>query len=127
MWKERINYLKEKMNKIFLILLTLLLLMLILNHAEDKSMPERSQAYEDQRKILEEAFGEKAKYQDGKYEDPSTIPPLAPSGIKATDYERTDRPTTAPPPGTPSWCPPPQKIGSPPVDTDTVDNECINY
>ena len=115
------------MNKLILILLTLLLLMLILNHAEDKSTSERTQAYEDQRKKLEEAFGDKAKYQDGKYEDPSTIPPLAPSGIKATDYERTDRPTTAPPPGTPSWCPPPQKIGSPPVDTDTVDNECINY
>ena len=52
---------------------------------------------------------------------------LAPSGIKASDYERTDRPTTAPPPGTPSWCPPPQKIGRPPLDTDTVDTECINY
>ena len=113
------------MNKIILILLTLSLLMLILNHAEDKSMPERSKAYEDQRKILEEAFEDKAKYQDGKYEDPSTIPPLAPSGIKSTDYERTDRPTTAPPPGTPSWCPPPQKIGSPPLDTDKVDTECI--
>ena len=114
------------MNKIILILLTLLLLMLILNHAEDKSMSERTQAYEDQRKKLEEAFGGKAKYGDGKYEDPSTILPLAPSGIKASDYERTDRPTTAPPPGTPSVvCTPPQKIGSPPLDT--VDTECINY
>ena len=113
------------MNKIILILLTLLLLMLILNHAEDKSMSERTQAYEDQRKKLEEAFGGKAKYGDGKHEDPSTIPPLAPSGIKASDYEPIDRPTTAPPPGTPSWCPPPQKIGSPPLDT--VDTECINY
>ena len=115
------------MNKIILISLALSLLMLILNHAEDKSMSERTQAYEDQRKKLEEAFGDKAKYQDGKYEDPSTIPPLAPSGIKATDYDRTDRPTTAPPPGTPLWCPPPQKIGNPPLDTDTVDTQCINY
>ena len=113
------------MNKIILILLVLSLLILILNHAKDKSMPERTQAYEDQRKKLEEAFGDKAKYQDGKYEDPSTIPPLAPSGIKATDYDPTNRPTTAPPPGTPLWCPPPQKIGSPPLDT--VDTECINY
>ena len=94
--------------------------MLILNHAEDKSMSERTQAYEDQRKKLEEVFGGKAKYGDGRYVDPSTLTPLAPS----VD-DRTDRPTTAPPPGTPSWCPPPQKIGSPPLDT--VDTECINY
>ena len=106
------------MNKIILILLTLLLLMLILNHAKDESKSKRTQAYEDQRKKLEEAFGDKAKYQDGKYEDPSTIPPLAPS----VD-DRTDRPTTAPPPGTPSWCPPPQKIGSPPLEK--IDAECI--
>ena len=106
------------MNKIILILLVLSLLILILNHAKDKSMPERTQAYEDQRKKLEEAFGGKAKYGDGKHEDPSTILPLAPS-----DYDPTDRPTTAPPPGTPSWCPPPQKIGSPPLDT--VADECV--
>jgi len=110
------------MNKIILILLALSLLMLILNHAEDKSMPERTQAYEDQRKKLEEVFGGKAKYGDGRYVDPSTLTPLAPS----VD-DRTDRPTTAPPPGTPSWCPPPQKKGSPPLNTDTVDTECINY
>ena len=106
------------MNKIILILLVLSLLILILNHAEDKSMSEKTQAYEDQRKKLEEAFGGKAKYGDGKHEDPSTILPLAPS-----DYDPTDRPTTAPPPGTPSWCPPPQKIGSPPLDT--VADECV--
>ena len=110
------------MNKILLILLTLLLLMLILNHTKDESKSKRTQAYEDQRKKLEEVFGGKAKYGDGRYVDPSTLTPLAPS----VD-DRTDRPTTAPPPGTPLWCPPPQKIGSSPLDTDTVDTQCINY
>ena len=107
------------MNKIILILLTLLLLMLILNHAEDKSMSEKTQAYEDQRKKLEEAFGGKVKYGDGKL-DPSPLIPLPPSSPRG---DIRDLPSTAPPPGTPSWCPPPQKIGSPPVDK--VDTECI--
>ena len=103
------------MNKIIPILLTLLLLMLILNHAKDESKSGLE-------KMLFEELSNKAKYGNGRL-DPSTLPPLTPSGIKATDYEPTDRPTTAPPPGTPSWCPPPQKIGSPPVDK--VDTECI--
>ena len=95
------------MNKIILILLTLLLLMLILNHAEDKRM--------------ENVFG---TYGDGKYVDPSTLIPLPPSSPRG---DIRDLPSTAPPPGTPIWCPRPQKIGSPPLDTDTVDTECINY
>ena len=107
------------MNKIILILLVLSLLILILNHAEDKSMSEKTQAYEDQRKKLEEAFGGKAKYGDGKL-DTSTSIPLPPSSPRG---DIRDLPTTAPPPGTPSWCPPPQKIGSPPVDK--VAPECI--
>lgn len=109
------------MNKI-LILLTLLLLMLILNHAKDESKSERTQAYEDQMKKLEESFGGKAKYGDGKHEDPSTSIPLPPSSPRG---DVRDLPSTAPPPGTPIWCPPPQKIGSPPLDTDKVDTECV--
>ena len=108
------------MNKIFLILLTLSLLMLILNHAEDKSMSERTQAYEDQRKILFEELSGKAKYGDGKYVDPSTSIPLPPSSPRG---DIRDLPTTAPPPGTPIWCPPPQKIGSPPSDNERT--ECV--
>ena len=107
------------MNKIILISLALSLLMLILNHAEDKSMSERTQAYEDQRKKLEEAFGGKAKYGDGKL-DTSTSIPLPPSSPRG---DIRDLPTTAPPPGTPSWCPPPQKRGSPPLEK--IDTECI--
>ena len=91
------------MNKIILILLTLLLLMLILKHAEDKRM--------------EDVFG---TYGDGKYVDPSTFSPLPAASPK---IDIRDLPTTAPPPGTPSWCPPPQKIGSPPLDT--VADECV--
>ena len=110
------------MNKIILILLTLSLLMLILSHAEDKSTSERTQAYEDQRKKLEEAFGGKAKYGDGKYVDPSTFSPLPATSPKV---DIRDLPSTAPPPGTPTWCPRPQKIGSSPLDTDKVDTECL--
>ena len=91
------------MNKIILILLTLLLLMLILNHAEDKRM--------------ENLFG---TYGDGKYVDPSTSIPLPPSSPRG---HIRYLPTTAPPPGTPIWCPPPQKIGSPPLDTEA--DECV--
>ena len=110
------------MNKIFLILLTLSLLMLILNHAEDKSMSERTQAYEDQRKILFEELSGKAKYGDGKYVDPSTLSPLpAPTG-NARDYPG-DLPVLGPPSGIPSWCPPGVKKGSLPPDNERT--ECV--
>ena len=94
--------------------------MLILNHAKDESKSEKTQAYEDQRKKLEEAFGGKAKYGDGKHEDPSTLIPLPPSSPRG---DIRDLPSTAPPPGTPSWCPPPKKRGSPPPEK--IDTECI--
>ena len=78
--------------------------MLILNHAEDKRM--------------ENVFG---TYGDGKYVDPSTlIPPLPPSSPRG---DIRDLPSTAPPPGIPIWCPPPQKIGSPPSDNERT--ECV--
>ena len=70
--------------------------MLILNHAEDERM--------------ENVFG---TYGDGKYVDPSRLIPLpAPSG-NARDYPG-DEPSTAPPPGTPIWCPPPEEGYGPP-------------
>ena len=99
------------MNKIILILLTLLLLMLILNHAEDESKSEV------EKKLFEE-LSDKIKYGDGK---PTLIKVPAPTG-NARDYPG-DMPSTAPPPGTPIWCPPPQKIGSPPSDNERT--ECV--
>ena len=101
------------MNKIILILLTLLLLMLILNHAKDESKSEVE-------KILFEELSGKAKYGDGKYDDPSTLPPLpAPTG-NARDYPG-DLPVLGPPDGIPSWCPP---GGSLPLDNERT--ECVN-
>ena len=84
------------MNKIILILITLLLLMLILKHVEDKRM--------------EDIFG---TYGDGKYVDPSTFLPLPPPTSNGRDYPG-DEPSTAPPPGTPIWCPPPEEGYGPP-------------
>ena len=98
------------MNKIILISITLLLLMLILNHAKDESKSGLE-------KMLFEELSNKAKYGNGRL-DPSTLPPLPPTSNPG-DYPGT----TAPPPGTPSWCPPPQKIGSPPLEK--IDAECI--
>ena len=90
------------MNKIILILLTLLLLMLILNHAKDESKSEV------QKKLFEE-LSDKVKYGDGK---PRLIQIPAPTG-NARDYPG-DLPSTAPPPGTPIWCPPPEEGYGPP-------------
>ena len=90
------------MNKIILILLTLLLLMLILNHAEDESKSEV------EKKLFEE-LSDKIKYGDGK---PTLITVPAPTG-NARDYPG-DMPSTAPPPGTPIWCPPPEEGYGPP-------------
>ena len=90
------------MNKIILILLTLLLLMLILNHAKDESKSEVE-------KILFKELSGKVKYGDGK---PRLIQIPAPTG-NARDYPG-DLPSTAPPPGTPIWCPPPEEGYGPP-------------
>ena len=97
------------MNKIILILLTLLLLMLIFNHAEDKSLSERTQAYEDQRKILFKELSGKAKYGGRK----SKLPPFPAPTSNGWDYPG-DTPSTAPPPGTPIWCPQPEEGYGPP-------------
>ena len=90
------------MNKIILILLTLLLLMLILNHAKDESKSEV------EKKLFEELSG-KIKYGDGK----PTLIPLPPPTSNERDYPG-DLPSTAPPPGTPIWCPPPEEGYGPP-------------
>jgi len=100
------------MNKIILILLTLLLLMLILNHAEDESKSEV------EKKLFEE-LSDKIKYGDGK---PTLIKVPAPTG-NARDYPG-DRPSTAPPPGTPIWCPPPEEGYGPPPPYPEAD-ECV--
>ena len=96
--------------------------MLILNHAEDKSMSERTQAYEDQRKILFEELSGKAKYGDGKYVYPSTLHPLPAPTSNGRDYPG-DLPVLGPPSGIPSWCPPGVKKGSLPPDNERT--ECV--
>ena len=90
------------MNKIIPILLTLSLLMLILNHAKDKSKSEV------EKKLFEE-LSDEVKYGDGKQ---TLIKVPAPTG-NARDYPG-DMPSTAPPPGTPIWCPPPEEGYGPP-------------
>jgi hypothetical protein len=99
------------MNKIILILLTLLLLMLILNHAKDESKSELEKI------LFEELSG--IEYGDGK---PRLIQIPAPTG-NARDYPG-DLPSTAPPPGTPIWCPPPEEGYGPPPPYPEAD-ECI--
>ena len=83
------------------ILLTLLLLMLILNHAKDESKSEV------EKKLFEGLSGK--EYGDGK---PTLNPLPAPTG-NARDYPG-DEPSTAPPPNTPIWCPPPEEGYGPP-------------
>jgi hypothetical protein len=100
------------MNKIIPILLTLLLLMLILNHAEYESKPEV------EKKLFKELSG-KVKYGDGK---PTLTPLLAPLG-KLRDYPG-DEPSTAPPPDTPIWCPRPEEGYGPPPPYPEAD-ECV--
>ena len=103
------------MNKIILILLTLLLLMLIFNHTKDESKYELE-------KILFEELSGKAKYGDGKYVDPSTLHPLPAPTSNGRDYPG-DLPVLGPPDGIPSWCPPGVKKGSLPPDNERT--ECV--
>jgi len=101
------------MNKIILILLTLLLLMLIFNHTKDESKSEV------EKKLFEELSG-KVKYGDGK---PRLIPIPAPTG-NARDYPG-DLPVLGPPAGMP-WCPPDVKKGSRSLPPDNERTECVN-
>ena len=100
------------MNKIILILLALSLLMLILNHAKDESKSEVE-------KILFKELSGKAKYGGRK----STLPPLPAPTSNGLDYPG-DRPSTAPPPGTPIWCPPDEEGYGPPPPYPEAD-ECV--
>ena len=76
-----------------------------------------------EKKIKDNLFEDlKGQYGDKESKSPLKIKIPAPSG-KAGDYPG-DGPSTAPPPGIPIWCPPPEEGYGPPPPYPEA-NECV--